>query len=161
SLADTIRGQSVQQAMTASSARMSAKDPALVELIRREQDLAKQINAQLGALNNALSLPSEQRDETVMRAINAAIGKGRGDRDKAHAEISRRFPSYGDLVDPKPLTVESVRATLREDEALLSFYFGRERSFVWAVPKEGPVAFAPIGTTAGQLESKVRKLREA
>jgi len=161
SLADTIRGQSVQQAMTASSARMSAKDPALVELIRREQDLAKQINAQLGALNNALSLPSEQRDETVMRAINAAIGKARGDRDKARAEISRRFPSYGDLVDPKPPTVESVRATLRKDEALLSFYFGRERSFVWAVPKESPVAFAPIGTTAGQLESKVHKLREA
>ncbi len=30
-LADTIRGQSVQQALTASSARMSAKDPALAE----------------------------------------------------------------------------------------------------------------------------------
>jgi hypothetical protein len=29
------------------------------------------------------------------------------------------------------------------------------------VPKRGPVAFAPIGATAGELESKVRKLREA
>ncbi len=72
-----------------------------------------------------------------MKAINAAIGKARGDRDKARAEITRRFPSYADLVDPKPPTVDSVRETLREDEALLSFYFGRERSFVWAVPKRG------------------------
>ena len=140
---------------------MSAKDPALAELIRQEQDLAKQINAQLGALNNALSLPSEQRDETVVRAIHAAIGKARGERDKARAEITRRFPSYADLVDPKPPTVESARETLREDEALLSFYFGREKSFVWAVPKRGAVAFAPIALTAGDLETKVRKLQEA
>ena len=160
-LADTIRGQSVRQALTASSARMSAKDPALTELIRQEQDLAKQINAQLGALNNALSLPAEQRDETVVKAIHAAIGKARGERDKARAEITRRFPSYADLVDPKPPTVESVRETLREDEALLSFYFGREKSFVWAVPKRGAVAFAPIALTAGDLETKVRKLQEA
>jgi tetratricopeptide (TPR) repeat protein len=47
-LADAIRSQSVQHALSASSARMVAKDPALVELIRNEQDLAKQINAQLG-----------------------------------------------------------------------------------------------------------------
>ena len=57
-LADAIRGQSVQQALAASSARMVAKDPALAELIRSEQDLTKQINAQLGTLNNVLALPS-------------------------------------------------------------------------------------------------------
>ena len=44
---------------------------------------------------------------------------------------------------------------------MLSFYFGRSGSFAWAVPKEGPVAFAAINATAGEIESKVRKLREA
>ena len=44
---------------------------------------------------------------------------------------------------------------------MLSFYFGRRGSFVWAVPKDGPVAFAAINATAGEIESKVRKLREA
>lgn len=48
SLADSIRGHSVQQALAASSARMVAKDPALQDLVRKEQDLSKQINAQLG-----------------------------------------------------------------------------------------------------------------
>ena len=119
---------------------MSAQDPALTDLIRQEQDLAKQINAQLGALNNALSMPAERRDELVVKAINAAIGKARGERDKARAEIGKRFPSHADLVDPKPPTVESVRETLRDGEALLSYYFGRDRSFVWAVPKRGAVA---------------------
>ncbi len=140
---------------------MVAKDPALAELIRSEQDLSKQINAQLGTLNNVLALASAEREENGVRAINASIDKLRGDRDKARAEITRRFPSYADLIDPKPPTVEAIRDTLREGEALLSFYFGRDSSFVWAVPKQGPVSFVSIAMTAGDLESKVRRLREA
>ena len=57
-LADAIRGHSVQQALAASSARAAAKDPALAELVRKEQDLTKQVNAQLGTLNNVLAIPS-------------------------------------------------------------------------------------------------------
>ena len=160
-LADAIRGRSVQQALASSSARMVAKDAALAELVRKEQDLTKQINAQLGALNNALALPSSERDETGVRAINAAIDKDRAERAKAQQEIARRFPSYADLVDPKPPTVEQIKATLAPGEAFLSFYFGRDASFVWAVPKDGPVAFAAVQATTGELETKIRTLREA
>jgi CHAT domain-containing protein len=160
-LADAVRGQSVQQALAASSARMVAKDPALAELIRSEQDLSKQINAQLGTLNNVLALASAEREENGVRAINASIDKLRSDRDKARAEITRRFPSYADLIDPKPPTVEAIRETLRDGEALLSFYFGRDSSFVWAVPKQGRVSFVSVAMTAGDLESKVRRLRQA
>ncbi len=160
-LADSIRGQSVQKALAASSARASVKDPALAELVRKEQDLSKQANAQLGLLNNILSLPSGERDEKGVKSVSASIAKLRSDRDAARAEINRKFPSYADLVDPKPPTVEQIRATLAGGEAMLSFYFGRESSFVWAVPKDGAVAFASIPATSGDIESKVRKLREA
>ena len=44
-LADAIRGHTVQQALAASSARAAAHDPALAELVRKEQDLTKQVNA--------------------------------------------------------------------------------------------------------------------
>ncbi len=80
SLADAIRGRSVQQALAASSARAAAKDPALAELVRKEQDLGKQINAQLGTLNNVLSLPSAERDEKGVQAINASINALRAER---------------------------------------------------------------------------------
>ena len=76
-------------------------------------------------------------------------------------DINKRFPSYAELIDPKPPTVEQIKAALAPGEAMLSFYFGRRGSFVWAVPKDGPVAFAAINATAGEIESKVRKLREA
>jgi tetratricopeptide (TPR) repeat protein len=63
SLADSIRGRTVQQALAASGARASIKDHALTELVRTEQDLGKQVGAQLGLLNNILALPSTERDE--------------------------------------------------------------------------------------------------
>jgi CHAT domain-containing protein len=161
SLADAIRGRSVQQALAASSARATAKDPALAELVRKEQDLGKQINAQLGTLTNVLSLPSHERDDKGVAAINASINALRADRLKARQEISRRFPAYADLVAPKPPSVEQIRATLTDGEAMLSFYFGQSSSFVWAVPKTGPVAFAAIKASSGDVDNKVRKLREA
>jgi CHAT domain-containing protein len=160
-LADAIRGRSVQQALTASSARMVAKDPALADLVRSEQDLAKQVNAQLGLLNNMLGLPSGERDPAAVRATNESVEKLRGERSRLRAEIGRKFPSYADLIDPKAPTVEDIRAALKPGEALLSFYFGADASFVWAVPKTGPVAFAEVAATAEQIEAKVRRLREA
>jgi CHAT domain-containing protein len=158
-LADAIRGRSVQKALSASSARSVAKDPALAELVRKEQDLGKQINAQLGALNNALA--SNARDESVVNATKASIDKLRVDRVKMRGDIARRFPSYAELMDPKPPTVDQIREAMVPGEAMLSFYFGRSGSFVWAVPKDGPLAFAAISATSGEIESKVRRLREA
>jgi len=160
-LADAVRGRSVQQALAASSARMTAKDPALAELVRVEQDHGKQINALLATLNNTLSMPAAERDEAGIRAINATLVQLRADRKKARDDINRRFPAYADLVDPKPPSVDQIAAALRPDEAFLSFYFGRDASFVWAVPKSGPVAFAAVPATATELEGKVRRLREA
>src|SRR5690242_554674 len=160
-LADAIRGRSVQKALANASARMVAKDAALAEVVRNEQNLGKQISAALGTLNNLLALPSDQRDDATVRATGAAIDKLRADRKNAQQDIKRRFPSYADLVDPKPPSVDEIKNALRPGEALLSYYFGQNASFVWAVPKEGDVAFASVPATAAELEAKIRRLRQA
>jgi CHAT domain-containing protein len=160
-LADAIRGHAVQQALADASARAVAKDPALAQLVRTEQDDAKKINAELGALNNLLALPSSQRDDQTVQGVKAAIEKLRADRKAARLEINRRFPSYADLVDPRPPSVDAIKATLRPGEAMLSFYFGENGSFVWAVPKDGAVAFASVPVKAIDLAAKVHRLRQA
>jgi CHAT domain-containing protein len=160
-LADAIRGRSVQQALAASSARSSAQDPELAKLVRKEQDLSKQLNAQLGTLNNVLSLASAERDEKNVAALNASINALRAERSKARLDINQKFPAYADLVSPKPPSVDEIKATLADDEAMLSFYFGHDGSFVWAIPKAGPVAFAAITATSADIETKVRNLRAA
>ncbi|MGN6747247.1 MAG: CHAT domain-containing protein [Xanthobacteraceae bacterium] len=160
-LADAIRGRSVHKALANASARMVAKDAALAEVVRNEQNLGKQISAALGTLNNLLALPSDQRDDATVRATSAAIDKLRADRKNAQQDIKRRFPSYTDLIDPKPPSVDEIKNALRPGEALLSYYFGQNASFVWAVPKDGDVAFASVPATALDLEAKVRRLRGA
>jgi CHAT domain-containing protein len=160
-LADGIRSHSVHQALVNASARASVKDPNLGELVRKEQDLAKEINAGLGALNNMLALPSSERDETSVHDVVSSIEKLRADRKTALQEIGRKFPNYADFIEPKPATVEQIRAALRPGEALLSFYFGQNASFAWAVPKDGPVSIAALPITALELEENIQRLRKS
>ena len=160
-LADEVRGHSVQQALAASSARSAVKDPTLMKLVRKDQDLTKQLDAQLGSLNNLLSLPSSDRDAKVVAAIDASISALRTQIAQARHEIDSSFPTYADLVSPKPPDAEEIQATLATGEAMLSFYFGRSASFVWAVPKNGPVAFSMIKIGRSDVDAKVQQLRAA
>jgi CHAT domain-containing protein/tetratricopeptide (TPR) repeat protein len=160
-LGEAIRGHSVEKALAASGARAVARTPALAELVRKEQDLEKQIGAELGTLNNMLALSPEDRDEKEVTALRTAIEKLRAQRIAARRDIERRFPGYADLVTPKPATVEDIRKTLRADEAFLSFYLGRYASFVWVVPKQGPVAFGYVAAGAAAIDKRVQQLRRA
>jgi CHAT domain-containing protein len=160
-LADLVRGHVVDRSLADSSARLAAKDPALAELARNEQDLSKQLNAELGVLDNMLSLPADQRDDKVLSGVNAEIAKLRADAAAAKSEIDRRFPAYASLTRPSSPPIAAIQAALRPDEAMLSFYFGRFASFVWAIPKQGAVAFATIPMTASDLSQKVGDLRKA
>jgi len=160
-LADRLRGRSVASALAASSARVVSQDGALADLARREQDLRKEIAATTAMLNNLLSQPPVRRDDRTVQAVRQDIEQRRREHEKVRLEIGVRFPAYADLIDPKPATAEQVQAALRPDEAFVSFYFGAERSFVWAVGKSGPVAFAAIPATAAEIEAKVKKLRDA
>jgi CHAT domain-containing protein len=160
-LSDLVRNRSVHQALAASSARAVASDPALAELVRKEQDLQKQIGARLGLLNNLLASPPEARDEKAVAALRSEIDKLRSENDKAKQDIKRRFPKYADLINPKPSTPDEVRKALGPDEVLLSFYFDSRGSFVWAVPKDGPVRFARIAGSANEIEGKIKTLRRA
>jgi CHAT domain-containing protein len=160
-LSDAIRGHAVGHSLADASARLSAKDPALAELVRGEQDLSKQIEASLGAVNNLLSLPPDgQRDQDV-NAASALLAELRTKHDAAVREIAKRFPTYASLINPKPPSFADVKAALRPGEAMLSFYFGRTVSFVWAIPKDGAGAFARIPMKASDLEATVVDLRKA
>jgi CHAT domain-containing protein len=160
-LRDLIGGRSVQRALEASSARAAAGNPALAALVRKDQDLEKQIAAAVDNLNTMLALPPEERDATAMRDLNAGIGKARAERTTAQREIARKFPSYADLVTPRPPLAADIRAALKAEEAFLAFYFGRRGTYVWAVPKQGPIAFHAAGPSSRQFDEKIRKLREA
>ncbi|WLB24199.1 CHAT domain-containing protein [Bradyrhizobium japonicum] len=159
--ADVLRGQSVQRALQASSARYAAKDSMLAQLVRTSQDLEKQIGAAFGTLNNLLAAPASERDEKGVKGTEAEIARLQATRSQTLKDIAKKFPDYGNLVHPPLPAPADLQAQLTPDEALLSFYFGRFDSFLWVLKKNGPVQLVRLNTRLGDANAIVNKLREA
>ncbi len=77
---------------------------------------------------------------------------------QAREDISKSFPQYVALADPKPLSVAEVRALLRDDETLIAMLVGASTSFVWAVTRER-TAWAEIAAGSKTLAEHVTALR--
>ena len=141
----------------------AAKDPALAELVRKEQDLTKQVNAQLGTLNNVLahSLGGARREGRAGRS------RPRSQRCAANAtrraqEIKQKFPGLcrSGLAEAAERRPDQGDAGRRRGDAVVLFrparqlrLGGAEERARWRSPRSTPAC--------GDIESKVRKLREA
>ena len=159
--ADIDRSRSVRGDINSSAARSTFRDAGLADLVRREQDSQKQARALLGTLTNEYALPSSPRRVKRIYSLKSAVVELRGARRALLKEIESKFPDYGELINPKPATISETQANLHPGEALVAFYTGEERTFVWAVPKSGAVKFAEIGLGRNDLQQIVSALRSS
>jgi CHAT domain-containing protein len=159
--ADLLRGRAVSQAAAEAAAREDVPDPQLAALVRRQQDSDRLTAALTALLANGYTQPDGQRDDVALQKIQAQIAQLDQTRQQSRAEIERRFPNYAQLTNPQPATIEETRAALGDGEALLATYIGEDRSYVWAVPKSGPVAFATVKLSRQDVETAVASLRRA
>ena len=160
-LADTARGASVQLAVAQSAARFAVSDPQLAELARKEQDLQYQLSALYRFLSQMVSASPDQQLPQVVAQMRVRIGELKTDRKAMLGELERRFPAYVSLINPKPVTVEEARAALRDGEVLLSALVTGDRTYVWAVPKQGQVAFHAANVGEKAVNRLVGNLRKA
>lgn len=157
-VAEAVHIRSVQRALDASAARSAARSPELADLVRREQDASKQIAALQGLLVTALSGFGNPGVEGDLRRRVDDLQRA---RQTLTQQVARDFPTYEELVNPAPLTVEQAQAALRPGEALIATLVTVDQTFVWALPQRGPLTFvrAPIGEKA--LDAAVSHLRKA
>ena len=158
-IADISRAHKVQAALAASGARAAAGDPALAQLIRREQDLGRQIAALLATLGNISATPAEQRSAESAAKLQARIATLRDERAALRRRIDADFPDYAALVRPQPVAVERLQQVLKPDEALVATLVTARRTLVWAIPKSGKAAFAVVPKGRDALERAVQALR--
>jgi hypothetical protein len=158
-IADIARSRIVQGAVAASGARAAAGNAELADLIRREQDEQKQISALFGLLANVRSLPANEQDPAAVLELRTQIDKLRDSRAALALEIEEKYPDYASLANPKPATIASARAALRDGEALIATFVTQDRTFVWAVPKTGPVAFAAVPQGKNDIDLEVALMR--
>ncbi len=160
-LADVARNRSVLAAVNASSIRSMVKDPELTNLVRHEQDVRKKISALRGALTNAVSQKVADWNPKVIESLRKNIDLLRDAHFALIEEIENRFPEYAKLINPSPLSLENIREALVLEESLVSIYIGHDRSYIWAVPTKGEVAFASVPLGRKDVEEMVAKVRYA
>jgi CHAT domain-containing protein len=161
SLAEIARSQSVQSALTASGVRAAAGDQELASLVRRLQDVGRQQNAVSGLLGNVLSVPTDQQDAVATANLRDNLNRLQSAQATLKQEINNRFPEYANLIAPKPPSIDDVQKQLRGNEVLVSFYISEENTYVWAVPKFGPIGFQVTDLGRDDIERLVFHLRAA
>jgi len=160
-VADLAKGSGVQRALTASAARANIKDPQLAAMARKEQDLQRRTNTLSELLTGLLSAPPEKQLPGIQAKIRQDIDAFKLEREKLKREIAFKYPDYADMVDPKPATVERARSLLRADEVLVSWYFGDQESYVWAISKNDIPLFKSIPMGRAEMAGQVSHLRKA
>ena len=160
-LADVARGQSVQRAVSDSAARAAAVTPALAELVRKEQDSKRELDALYALLNQMLSAPVDQQVPKIVDGLRETIAQRQKELNKRRQQISVGFPKYADLVNPAPPTVAQARAALRPGEALISVLVVPDRTYVWAFRKDGPLGFTASSLKEKDIRGIVAELRRA
>jgi CHAT domain-containing protein len=164
-VADAARGRTVQRAIGAGAARAAAKDPALAELVRQDQDAEKRLATLYRQLADVTVRPKDPKNKEDTRPAAETVRTQIDQLSRARADfatnIARQFPAYADLTDPKPVTLAQAQQALRPGEALIAVLTGREASFVWVVPWQGAPAFAAVRVSAEKLGEMVSRLRQS
>jgi CHAT domain-containing protein len=160
-IADLARGSGVQRALTSSAARANISDPQLASLARREQDLQQRVNTLSELLTGLLSASADQQLPGVQAKIRTDIASYKSQREDLKREIERKFPDYAELVEPKPASIERTQKALKPDEVLVSWYFGDNVGYVWAITKDKPAQFAQLSVGRSQMAKEVAQLRKA
>ena len=164
-VADAARGRTVQRAIGAGAARAAAKEPALAELVRQDQDAEKRLATLYRQLADLTVRPKDPKNREDTRPAAETVRTQIDQLSRARAgfakEIASQFPAYADLTDPKPATLAQAQQALRPGETLIAVLTGRETSFVWVVPWQGAPAFVSVPVSAEKLGEMVGRLRQS
>jgi CHAT domain-containing protein/tetratricopeptide (TPR) repeat protein len=140
-IAQWAQSSQAAQSLQQMAARGATRDLRLALLVRERQDLVMEWQQRDHSRTAAVAQAPDKRDRHA-EAINAAR---LADIDARIADIDKRlvvdFPDYAALASPSPLPVESLRAQLGSDEALVLVLDTPEsqptleETFIWVVTR--------------------------
>jgi CHAT domain-containing protein len=158
---NVLNARSVQTALSSTVARDAAVDPGLAELVRKGQDLELQINVIQSMLTSVMETTSEEQAGKKTEDLNASLENLVNARNVILDEIKKRFPRYGELINPQPATIPVAKGALHPGEALVLIYPSERNTYVWAVPYRGEMRFSVAAMGKKDIEEAVAGLRRA
>ncbi len=157
-VAQRFQQTSTGAALNAVAARFAAGTGRLAELVRRDQDLANEVEGLNTALIAAVSKEPGQRDSAAEDKFRNRLAANRKERAELTKVFAREFPGYAALAKPTPLPMKEVQPLLAADEALVVFLVVAKESYVFALTRDAADwKTIPLGGAA--LEAKVAAFR--
>jgi CHAT domain-containing protein len=155
--ADSLRGGVTPQAMTDAAIRATASDPALGELVRKEQDARNEqraIQDALASTDQLNAIAPEEAERLRKRSLEIE-----SQRQQLREKIRERFPGYDLLMRPPAPSAADVAQRLGKGEAFVMLLPTERALLVWAITADEFPTFARVETTAAQLRELVARLR--
>lgn len=155
-----VREGVVGQTITRAAARFASSDPAVADLIRRQQDAVRSRDRLRIEAAAETAKPDAQRDKgheaDLLKQLEAATAQARG----LEQQLQAAFPDYARLTKPAPVTATALSARLGEGQALVQFAFASSGSYGFILTKAGIWAY-PVTVTRADLQEKVGELRRS
>jgi len=162
-IADVVRWQSVQKAVSGSALRSAAGTPELGAKIKTLQDNEDELQSVYKNLISQRSAAPDKQLPAVIAAMEKRIATLRKEQEQGLADIRKNFPKYDTLVNPQPAALATAREALLPNEALLSIYVTDNGSYIWATGSAPGAAlqfhYSPV--TKVWLAEQVKRLRES
>jgi CHAT domain-containing protein/Flp pilus assembly protein TadD len=150
---------SAAAALNQLSARFSAGNDRLAQLVRKDQDLATEAERLDRAIIEAVSKEPSTRDSIAEQRIRDRLDEVSNERKNLQQVFVRDFPSYAALSKPDPLTTKEIQSLLDNDEALVVVDLD-QFSFIWVVTTDR-ADWKAILIPAAQISKTVETLRAA
>lgn len=138
--------------------RLSSGSPELAALLRRVEDDNREMARMQSELAQQQALAADDRNPETEDALIAQIARQAPRIASSRAEIAARFPEYQALKEGKLPRLDDVRSRLEDNEALVTFLLGREKSFVQLIKRDGTVV-AQVPAGADDIAASVKSLR--
>ncbi len=147
------------RAVTQVAARLAESDPEVRDTARALQAALKTRQDVQYELGVEQSKPFLARDGAKEEALKARLRAATEEYRRREEQLQARFPRYGRLVTPTPLSAADVAKLLRRNEALLRVLPGHNETWVFLVRSDGTVHGAAAPLPARQLTAEVGRLR--
>ncbi len=155
-----VRSPTVDRTIGQATARLSAANPAIADLLRQTQDQERARDFARARLATEQALPDGERSGEVEDELKNAIAEGDKKVGELRAKLVADFPDYAAMAEGRPMQLDELRSRIREGEGVVSFLIGRNRSFVQLVRRDGVYIAEATGTEA-ELRDAVTALRRS
>lgn len=135
-------------------ARVDLRENIDPELLKRERSLNESVTEKLDELAALLRGKfTEAQKSDAERELEGL----KGELAQVEAEIRRAAPRYASIIAPQPLSVRDLQQRVLDDESvLLEFKLDDERSYLWAVTRQGVQSYRlPAGPL---IEAQARRV---